>query len=392
MAQQSAWAWPEAGAEAAAPTVAQWPLAAGALAVAGPCMWLAAHAAASPADQTPAYAAVFVILAGWAAAIGRRGIAVRLPLLCWFALVWPLVGLAPLPRMLLARIDPQRAAELAEFVRAGITSPPTISLYPYATARALLMVAASVALFTLARGLGSRSIAALQWMAGAVLVMALAEALPALRQHAMLATGAARPLQPGGDFIHGTFGNRNLLAAWLEGCYGVALAVFVAGTGQRRDGGPSVAGLNVFAGVAALASATAILCSFSRMGVVTLALETVLVGWLLWGGGWRARLAAAALVLGAAACLLVAGAPGFAGRYSAASLAAEKEGRLAMWADAVRAMRRYPLLGSGAGTFAFAFRRSHPYLTGYTIDHAHCEYLETAVEWGIPAVVLLAAL
>ncbi|HYM13759.1 MAG TPA: hypothetical protein VEU62_23675, partial [Bryobacterales bacterium] len=47
---------------------------------------------------------------------------------------------------------------------------------------------------------------------------------------------------------------------------------------------------------------------------------------------------------------------------------------------------------SGAGTFAFAFRRSHPYLTGYTIDHAHCEYLETAVEWGIPAVVLLAAL
>ncbi|MBI3665012.1 MAG: O-antigen ligase family protein, partial [Acidobacteria bacterium] len=144
------------------------------------------------------------------------------------------------------------------------------------------------------------------------------------------------------------------------------------------------------AALAALLSAVAILCTSSRMGILGLTFTTLLVASL----EWRAHRSAWRTVAPALAAIFIVSGMGLAGlgqRWSREAWAAEKEGRLAMWADAVRAAGRYSWTGAGAGAFPYALRRSHPYLTAYSIDHPHNEYLETAVEWGIPAGALLVA-
>jgi tetratricopeptide (TPR) repeat protein len=354
-----------------------------------PCLILAANRGGMAIEsQSWAYAVAFAGLGTWGAMQWRAGRRVRVPWLSLFIVGWPLLQVAPAPRAVLAQAAPERTAELARFAAAGIAVPPTISIYPYATARAFLMLAGSVALFLFTSDFCRRRPAGPDWMAAAVLIMGLAEALPALRQHLMLRTGLSPAAMPGGDFAHGTFGNRNLLAAWLEGAYGLALGVIAGGLRCRqREAHWSRLLLAAFT---ALASAVAIVCSFSRMGTAMLALETLGLA-ALCVRRRRAALSGLAMVGAAAVCVSAIGAPGIAVRYTGVSLKLEKEGRLAMWMDAMRATRRYPVLGAGAGAFPFAFRRSHPYFTGYTIDHPHNEYLETAVEWGIPAALLLMA-
>ncbi len=352
--------------------------------VAAPCLYLALNRGGTVvSSQAWAQAWVFAALAVcWAI----RG-PVSIPALGVLLLLWPLAQMAPLPHGILERVSPERAAELAGFVVEGVAATPTISLYPYATARALLGLAAAVGLFLLARDFCRQRGSALRWMAAAVVALGLIEALAGLRQHLAIQTGAASgPLLDGG-FARGTFGNRNLLAAWLEGCYGAALGIFLARLGSwRRAPAATVA-----AGLAAGAMAVAIVCTFSRMGIVALAAATLSMGAAQWrrqrgGTVWIAGLGLA-VVIGAG----IAGFPGLLKRYSLQALAGEKQGRLAMWKDSAAAAARHWRAGAGAGAFPYAFRRSRAYLTAFTVDHPHNDYLETAVEWGVPAGVAVMA-
>jgi putative inorganic carbon (HCO3(-)) transporter len=74
-------------------------------------------------------------------------------------------------------------------------------------------------------------------------------------------------------------------------------------------------------------------------------------------------------------------------------------GRLAPWAAAVEMVRERPLLGFGPGTFGAEFaphrvaaelrlqrRLLHPKITS-SFSEAHCEPLQAAAEWGVPAAV-----
>jgi O-antigen ligase len=67
------------------------------------------------------------------------------------------------------------------------------------------------------------------------------------------------------------------------------------------------------------------------------------------------------------------------------------EGRLVLWSDALKLLRAHPFAGSGLGCFEIAFTTVQSAELDYTIDHAHNDYLEFAIELGLPAAALLFA-
>ena len=74
-------------------------------------------------------------------------------------------------------------------------------------------------------------------------------------------------------------------------------------------------------------------------------------------------------------------------RYS--SLDIDFSTRLSVWKDSAALIRSHPLLGTGLGTFADSFTLVQTTLLGRTVDHAHNDYLEFAVEWGLPGAAIL---
>ena len=76
-----------------------------------------------------------------------------------------------------------------------------------------------------------------------------------------------------------------------------------------------------------------------------------------------------------------------------ASNATSFESRQMMWSDTVPAIGDHGLLGSGAGSFPRIYRQyeDHSEVTRTFINHAHNDYLEIALETGVPGVLLLAA-
>jgi O-antigen ligase len=70
-------------------------------------------------------------------------------------------------------------------------------------------------------------------------------------------------------------------------------------------------------------------------------------------------------------------------------------GRRAVWADALRVIRDFPVTGTGAGTFGTAvvvYQTAEP---GYSIGNAHNHYLQLAAEGGlllgVPAALAIGA-
>ena len=72
---------------------------------------------------------------------------------------------------------------------------------------------------------------------------------------------------------------------------------------------------------------------------------------------------------------------------------ADPELRWPVWQVTLRAVSDYFPFGSGAGSFVSVFEMNEPHalLTPLYINHAHNDYLELLLEWGLAAPVLLAA-
>ena len=58
-------------------------------------------------------------------------------------------------------------------------------------------------------------------------------------------------------------------------------------------------------------------------------------------------------------------------------------GRSAIWADARRMIRDFPVTGTGAGTFGTAITVYQTAEPGYSIGNAHNHYLQVAAEGGL---------
>jgi putative inorganic carbon (hco3(-)) transporter len=63
--------------------------------------------------------------------------------------------------------------------------------------------------------------------------------------------------------------------------------------------------------------------------------------------------------------------------------------RVSIWRDTLHLIRLHPVLGSGLGTFTVIYPSVQTAFLNNFVDHAHCDYLQIAMEIGVPGTILL---
>ncbi|MEE8112508.1 MAG: O-antigen ligase family protein, partial [Acidobacteriota bacterium] len=187
----------------------------------------------------------------------------------------------------------------------------------------------------------------------------------------------------------------------------VVLAVAAMAPRESAPGGRTIGprrsslggGRDIFQGslflLLALTMAVALICSRSRMGIVSSLVSLGLVGAIL---TWKRRSAgfvvSVLLVVGVAILLFGQGNSGpLIDRY----LGTPNElhdgfGRWALWQQAGKMALAFPLLGVGYGAFPFVFPMFRTTGAGAAVSHAHNDYLEIIVETGAVGCLLGIAL
>ncbi|MDA1314674.1 MAG: O-antigen ligase family protein [Acidobacteria bacterium] len=332
-------------------------------------------------------AAAFVWILAATAGLGvfaQRRYAIALP---WSALLislMPVLQLLPHPFAHAPGIESIHQLFLAE----GIPPPAQISIYPYATLQGSLVLAGCCALFALTRSLTTRSTRALFLIIATILAVGFVQSIIGFQQHL-----ASQSLDnPASQFAHGTFVNRDHFAAFMEGCFGIAVGIALAAL-ARRDWRRWLVGRESAFTMAALlvgtTCAAATIFSYSRMGILVLAAMASSVLLLTLIRNRRAALLLAASGAAAACAVSAAGLRGLTARFAELIAQHGDPGRLAMWRDTFRISPDFLWTGAGLGAFPFVFRRGGPYLPLKGIDHAHSDYLELLVELGLPGALLL---
>jgi O-antigen ligase len=251
---------------------------------------------------------------------------------------------------------------------------------------------------------------ALALIPGLTMVMAMAMLPPAsrLRLVRLLAILAAAMLIPGllqiasgGDHFYlysaasssshrgvptGLFVNRNHFAAFL------LVAIVACGALARRETGkpallPVVLGTALAAMTLATASRTgAILLPFAVLASALLARRHV---------DRRTWLIVAISIALAAMVLAIATYHGFGGSLDrlVARFGEDEDSRFEFWPVALAVAQTWFPWGSGVGTFDMAFRAGEPLaiVGSHFVNHAHNDYLEIAIEAGMPGMLLVAA-
>jgi hypothetical protein len=316
------------------------------------------------------------------------------------ALIACLVQLMPAPAEWIRLIDPS-----AINVRRALWLPPLLapsnlpwiplSIFPADTVEAVGILFLSIMMFWISRRVCERG--GTGRLVRAVVFIGLAASMAAIVQRAQridLLYGVWRPLDIGAR-PYGPFVNRNHLATWVMMACPLALGYLLARSPQRdspRDFSQRVADalkqlgtIRIWIVVAVCLMTLAVLLSGSRSGLIGLLCAFAISAVLTRG---RGTLAVRRWVLLQFALLAVVGLS-FANYDTlmrrleeSVTRAEEGRGRIAIWSDAVRLARDFPVTGTGAGTFGKAI---HVYQTaepGYAIDQAHNHYLQLMAEGG----------
>lgn len=325
----------------------------------------------------------------------------------------PLAQLLPVPLPFWASL-PGRGFYAGALAQAGVGGAGfewrAISLIPTATESAWLSLLPPLAVFLVAVRLETQRLLMLVWV---FLGVATSEALLGLIQYG---NGPSSPFRLGntfmGDSASGTYINRNHLAGLLEMALPVGLALLAATVGRgapRRAGGSrsqrkrtfrqwlarfSVARINQAAvfGAMSLAILLGLIFTRSRAGVslamVGILLCTLTFSYRLGGRGVHG-LMGTFTAIGVGLASLIGLAPVWS-RFAYSD--PFEEGRWRIYDATVQAIGEFFPLGSGAGTFVDVFRRFHPVdFPGVTVNRAHNDYLEWMLEFGLIAVLLIAA-
>jgi len=139
----------------------------------------------------------------------------------------------------------------------------------------------------------------------------------------------------------------------------------------------------------------AIVFSFSRMGMISALVSLGAMAAIVWIGRRRNRLPVALILLllagGIAAAVWVGVGPvveHFEQLPQNEPLVSTTQGRVAAWSDTLKLIRAHPWTGVGLGCFQYAFTAVQSAQLTYLIDHAHNDYLELAVELGLPCAAV----
>lgn len=187
----------------------------------------------------------------------------------------------------------------------------------------------------------------------------------------------------------GIFANKNHNAALL-----VTAIPLIAMLGRRLQLLQPARMQSIVTGVVVVVLAIAVAGCLSRAGLALLPLALLACVPLL--GGWTFMRRHVKALLVAAMALILA-----AILISQSSIVQEtldrfnttQEGRYLFWPDVIHAIRQFLPWGSGLGTFVPVFRINESLAAvheTYT-NHAHSDYLEIALEAGIPGLLLVMA-
>jgi O-antigen ligase len=306
---------------------------------------------------------------------------------------------APLPARLVAVLAPEHAAlqRQAAELAAGRGVTPRLTLAAAATRSAALGWAAAAAAF-LAAAVAGRRRKQRRALAGALLAGALFQTVFGARQWIARANslwgvelrGAATSAR-----LRGTFVNPNHLALYFEMALPVAFAWIWWAARRARDtasverrllllAAPVLIWLLVFAGLSLTGSRAGLLAAMSAVTVQGALVARSRRRW------WLAPLGAL-MALGALALVTTVGMKEGMNRLAATSTTdVSLGGRLEEYRAALRLWTRFPLTGSGLGTFRDGFPLVQtPSLQG-TWWHPHSDFLEVLVTAGIVGAALLA--
>lgn len=288
-----------------------------------------------------------------------------------FALL-PLLQAIPLPEFLWRRLTAVDTTLQAEVAQLGAVLLPTWSFEPAAAVHSSVIAIAALAVFLLARHAAKRPCAL--WSAILLLTAVAAwQAIEGLSQHF-----AGLLLLEDGEFAHGSFINRGYYAAFLNAAFWLAIgAAYSQALRPDKSLARTVLALGfVFTALGALA---AIAASQSRSAMLVLSLLALAAMAL----APLSRQKRAVLALGAAGCagmfLSSAAAAPLVERFRQLYEQGGDPGRWLIWRDSLAALTPF---GSGAGSFPWAFERSTPYFLRKSVDTAHSDYIEWAVEFG----------
>jgi len=298
--------------------------------------------------------AVFVSMGGWAAGQLRHPSAVRGSL--WLA---PLAG-APIWGLV------------------QLTTHRTV--YRWGTWNAVLNWATWLALFFLALQLFQRSTARHALLRFAVY---FGFALSVLATVQMFTSGGKIFwLFPSGytDFVMGPFVNRNQYAAFVEMILPIALW-------------QALRGRQAFANCAmAAAMLASVVAAASRAGSVLVCAEVAAVLLLAWARGMvPGGLIARGFAAFAAIAIILTAITGWQGLRQRLSLP-DPADRHEFLVSSLAMLRDRPAIGFGLGDWARAYPRYALFDDGTYANHAHDDWLEWAVEGGLPFVAILLSL
>jgi O-antigen ligase len=322
-----------------------------------------------------------------------------------------LLQLIPMPRSVVEMISPNTAADKANLlgdlpdthIRARALSRMTLSFYPLATRRdlrvvllAVMLFAAAVTVFRDPRRI-RRLLGSIALIGGAVALLALAQDVTGTRKLYWIFEDDL-PARSGPFYNHSHFGQ------FMNLSIGAALGLLLV----RLHRAPRALGDDSMPKrwrqpAAAIAFATTLsIAAIIVLGLVTIALSLTRGGvasMVIAGGittlillirpGFR-RLGAVLLILAAVAlgALFYYGFDRVQDRMLAGGGIA---GRSAILRDVVQIVRRFPLLGTGLGTFENVYHGYDTTVSGAVTSHAENEYAQVTTEMGIVGLACVVA-
>jgi len=305
----------------------------------------------------------------------------------------------PWPAALVSWLSPEQARlhrQAAALLGAAAARPASLSLAPAATFGAALTWAAAAACMLAGAAAGRRRYRR-RWLGGAVVAAALVQIFFGARN----ANAGERTLWGvevpiAASRLRGTFFNPNHLAVYLE----IALAlVFAWGWWSVRRARaelaldrrvlslapPILVWLTLFAGLSFTASRGGLAAALAGIVAQGVLLATVQRRWA------PAMLGAAAAVAGIGAALAMGLQAGPARMLATMPFDVSLGARRQAWSATLALWKRFPLTGTGLGTFRDAFPLQQPAGLDGTWWHAHSGPLELLATTGLAGPLLVGA-
>ncbi len=318
-------------------------------------------------------------------------------------LILAVIQVIPLPPAFLKVLSPGTYGIYRETFPYGGGLPwLTLSLYPYASILEIVRFIASVGVYFLTVQI-VRDRESLGRLTAFVLIAGTGVALLGIFQF-IFWNGKLlwlRGLSQGGTPF-GPYVNRNHFAGLMEMIIPVAVGMLIyllpslrSGQGMKKAvseflGHPKV-NTSILAGAATVIMTTALFLSLSRGGITGLSLSMLFFGVML-ALRSSTRKKGRAIILLFVVVLLTVGWFGWGRvieRFEEIKRAdTSSEFRMHNWKDSLNIVKAFPVFGTGLGTYEQIYPKYKTVPAQERWEHAHNDYLEAAVELGMPGLAI----